>query len=518
MRTNQFGKFQVFILVLLRMAIGWHFLYEGIAKIMTPNWSCAGYLKSASWWLSDFFHWIVANPQALPIVNWLNVWGLTLIGLGLIVGCFTRLAAFFGILLLAMYYIANPPFLASGMSISAEGHYLIIDKNLIEIIALVAIIFFSAGRYWSVDKAILAWFRYKTTQPDPTKESVPGEEQSASSARLNRRDILEALASIPVLGAFVFALIKQRPWEQVESVSGATIQLTKLDITDLKGELPTGQVGPHKVSRLIIGGNLIGGWAHSRDLIYVPSLFKAYNDQQKIYETLMLAEKAGVNTINISDSQLPLINQYKKDVGSKLQTVCQVHPTVDNVFGAADKVMELGGTMVQIQGNCCDWRVREGRIDVLQKCIDHVRSQGFTAGLGAHSIQALMECDKAGLEPDFYMKTIHHDHYWSAHPRENRIPYSVDGNRSNDHNQFHDNIFCLFPEETIEFMKTKKIPWMGFKVLAAGAINPHDGFKFAFQNGADYLCVGMFDFQIVEDVNIAIDSFNQAQSRPRTWC
>ena len=115
------------------------------------------------------------------------------------------------------------------------------------------------------------------------------------------------------------------------------------------------------------------------------------------------------------------------------------------------------------------------------------------------------------------MKTLHHDQYWSAHPKENRIPFSVDGNLSGDHDQFHDNMFCLFPGETVEFMQNKQIPLIGFKVLAGGAIHPGDGFRFAFENGADFICVGMFDFQIVDDVNIAIRVLSDLKNRKRAW-
>ena len=66
-------------------------------------------------------------------------------------------------------------------------------------------------------------------------------------------------------------------------------------------------------------------------------------------------------------------------------------------------------------------------------------------------------------------------------------------------------MFCLFPERTVEFVSRAKVPVMGYKVLAAGAIEPKDGFKWAFENGADFICVGMFDFQIVKDVNICLD-------------
>jgi len=65
---------------------------------------------------------------------------------------------------------------------------------------------------------------------------------------------------------------------------------------------------------------------------------------------------------------------------------------------------------------------------------------------------------------------------------------------------FMDNIFCFNPQETIDFMNQLEEPWIAFKVLAAGAIEPKQGFPFAFNNGADFICVGMYDFQIVDDV------------------
>ncbi len=66
-------------------------------------------------------------------------------------------------------------------------------------------------------------------------------------------------------------------------------------------------------------------------------------------------------------------------------------------------------------------------------------------------------------------------------------------------------------------MATVKKPWVGFKVLAGGAIHPSDGFRYAFENGADFICVGMFDYQIVEDVNIAIDTLAGLKNRRRPW-
>jgi hypothetical protein len=307
--------------------------------------------------------------------------------------------------------------------------------------------------------------------------------------------------------------------KEVDVMSGATIQLNFKSLADLKGELPKGKIGPHEISRLVAGGNLVGGWAHSRDLIYVPSLFKAYNTERKVYETLMLAEQAGINTINIGFPTNALIAKYKKATGSKIKVISQVHPDLENndYFVNIDKAIDFGVDIVQIQGNQVDWLVRDNRIDVVEKMMDHIRSQGYVAGLASHTVDALIATEEYGIIPDYYMKTMHHDKYWSAHPIENRVPFEVDGTNYLDHNKFHNNCFCLFPDRTAEFVARATVPVMGFKVLAAGAIEPKDGFNWAFEKGADFICVGMFDFQLVDDVNTTIDVLNKLQGRTREW-
>jgi hypothetical protein len=133
-------------------------------------------------------------------------------------------------------------------------------------------------------------------------------------------------------------------------------------------------------------------------------------------------------------------------------------------------------------------------------------------------LETIKACEREGVPADFYVKTFHHDNYWSAHPLENREEYSVIADYSKDHNKYHDNIWDLFPARTIEYMKEVKKPWIAFKVLAAGALEPKDGFRFAFENGADFICVGMFDFQVVEDVNIANEVLGSLKNRARNWC
>jgi len=125
------------------------------------------------------------------------------------------------------------------------------------------------------------------------------------------------------------------------------------------------------------------------------------------------------------------------------------------------------------------------------------------------------KCVELGLKPDFYMKTFHHHNYWSAtpvDPSETELPEDGD-----DHNMAHDNLWCVSDRLTTDFFRENTTPWIAYKVLAAGAIKPEDGIKYAFENGADFACVGMFDFQIIENSNITCDILNSGLRRERKW-
>jgi len=492
------------LVTVIRMAIGWHFLYEGLAKLTAGNWSAYSYLANTSGFLSGFYHWIANTPTVLKTTDVLNIYGLLLIGLALFIGVLVRFSAISGTLLLVLYYFAYPPF-GGMLSGGTEGQLFIVDKLMVEMIVLVFLIFIKEKGY-GVDNLLRFHQRQKQKK-----------EKNRYTA-IDRRQVLRNLAAFPVLGLLGWGGLRNLRNYGADVVSGATIQLKSQSLAELKGILPKGKIGDHEISRLVLGGNLIGGWAHSRDLIYVPSLFKAYNTEKKVYETLMLAENAGINTINIGFDSNALLAKYKRSTGSHIKVISQVGPNMEknDYYEFINKAIDFGVDIIQVQGNWCDWLVRDGKIEVVQKMMDRIRSQGYQAGLAAHSIESLLACEENGVVPDYYMKTMHHDQYWSAHPRENRHPFEVDGQEYLDHNRFHNNMFCLFPEKTVEFVNRIKVPVMGYKVLAAGALEPKDGFKWAFDNGADFICVGMFDFQIVEDVNITIDTIDKT-TRTRPW-
>ena len=148
---QSYSTLQLTALVILRMLIGWHLLYEGISKLINPYWSSAGYLMESKWLFSGWFQSIVANPTALKIVDFLNEWGLIAIGLGLIAGVLTHVATIAGIVLLLLYYFANPPFVGMTYSMPTEGSYLIVNKTLIEAAALFVLALFPTGRKIGLD-------------------------------------------------------------------------------------------------------------------------------------------------------------------------------------------------------------------------------------------------------------------------------------------------------------------------------------------------------------------------------
>jgi hypothetical protein len=273
--------------------------------------------------------------------------------------------------------------------------------------------------------------------------------------------------------------------------------------------MPMGRIKNLKISRLISGGNLISGWSHARDLIYMHNLMDHYNTPEKVLETLAELEENGVNTI-IADPRKKPMDIFKKywDQGGKIQWIAEGHPTPEDLKTNVKASVDWGASAVYLQGVIGDLWLKDGYVDKLGECVDYIKSLGVPGGLGAHQLDVIVNAEARGFDADFYVKTLHHSNYWSAR-RPDQGP-DVVGNRA-------DNFWEPTPERTIEFMQTVQKPWIAFKTLAAGAIHPTSGFKYAFARGADFICVGMFDFQVREDAIIAKKTLAELKSRERAW-
>lgn len=521
MKRRNFSISAQFILTCVRILLGWLFLYEGITKLFADNWSSVGYLLESHWFLSDMFHWIAGNPGALYVVDFLNIVGLICIGLGLFLGLLSRAASISGVLLLLLYFIANPPLVGFMGEATGEGHYLVVNKNLVVMAMLTLIAILPSRLFYGFDRLIPRLIA-------ATKHSVDEPIKSNS-----RRELLKDLISLPILGGFAYALYSKKQWEsyeernligkpsRVDATSGATSGLKNVSY-NLKNKVPKGKIGDLEISRLICGGNLISGFAHSRDLIYVSSLIQAYYNDEKVLETMKICEACGVNTIllRVDKNTLRIMEKYRKR-GGTMQWIAQCKITDDDVHTEVDAAIEYGAKIAFLSGGISDWIVNEGDINLIAKFVDYVKAQNILAGVAAHDLKVVMDCEEKGIDVDIYMKTLNSGNYWTAGPKLisdlnwKPDPYKVVEPEFGK--QTNDNIWSITPQQTIEVMKNVNKPWIAFKVLGAGAIPPKEGFQYAFENGVDFACVGMFDFQIAENANIVSNLLTKGLKRDRGW-
>ena len=150
--TPNYSGTQLTFLTILRVLIGWHFLYEGLTKLINPDWSSFGFLMDSKWIFAGFFKALTYNQEVLHFIDFLNVWGLILIGLALILGILTRPAIISGIVLLGFYYLSHPPLIGITYAVPMEGKYLWVNKNLIELFALAVLYVFPSERITGIDR------------------------------------------------------------------------------------------------------------------------------------------------------------------------------------------------------------------------------------------------------------------------------------------------------------------------------------------------------------------------------
>ena len=351
----------------------------------------------------------------------------------------------------------------------------------------------------------------------------------------NRRELLKILGSLPVVGSLLYSSAKGKSKEKVDAVTSPTYitrsdkleyaRLKDLDLNDPKivvkqKKMPVGKIGNLTLGRLISGSNLISMNMHARDLGYVRDLAAHYNTEERIFMTLKLCEEYGINSIILKNHNFRQfrLSKYWDEWGGRMKWLADVITTDINSY---DRLLvehlELGASAAYLWGGASDIWYHQKKKGNIIKAFEIMKKYDIPVGICAHRIEPIMFCEKEGIVPDFYMKTLHHDQYWSAHPKVNRRFIEMYEKNSPNHSEYHDNMFCHNHQETVAFMQDVKVPWIAFKVLAAGAIGAREGLNFAFESGADFVCLGMFDFQVKQDVEFARKVVAESKNRKRPW-
>ena len=199
---------------------------------------------------------------------------------------------------------------------------------------------------------------------------------------------------------------------------------------------PAGAIAKLTVSRLICGGNLISGFAHSRDLIYVSPLLKHYFTDEKVIQTLALCAAHGLDTmiLRVDEDTLRIIRRFRAQ-GGTLQWIAQVKLPPNDPWAEIQQAVDAGAVGCYVHGGVGDRCAAEGRVDLLGDAVNCIKKQGVAAGIAGHDLAVHQACEKARLRPDFYMKTFNSKRYWSAGPMPR-----------------NDSVWEETPEQTRDFM------------------------------------------------------------------
>ena len=284
--------------------------------------------------------------------------------------------------------------------------------------------------------------------------------------KVNRRTFLEGTLAVSAgLGAV--------------SAGGMTTASESID--HAVADFPQRKLGKYDVSRLIIGANQFTGYPHAEPLKYAKELFAAYFTEEKIVETLAIGYAHGINThITLTDATcVKYLKRFEKETGKRLQWIAQSNWFSPKPSGRKDALRYIklaadnGAIACFLHGAACDGLVRERNLSDMESYLDAIRKHGMLAGMAGHLNETVNVPIKAGITPDFIMKTL------------NTADYA-----------------CSEPDKTKTMMAGIDIPWIAYKVLAAGRVEPEAGFRYAIEAGADFLNVGMFDFQVAENAEL----------------
>lgn len=236
-------------------------------------------------------------------------------------------------------------------------------------------------------------------------------------------------------------------------------------------KLPTIVIGPHRVSRLIIGGNPYSGISH-----HSPAKSKEMEDYytaDKIMADLREAELCGINTVLARADRhiMRVLNDYR-NTGGKIQWIAQTAKGSEYADLAAHirLIARYQPIAIYHHGGTTDQLYDAGKLNTLHDALKLIRDLGFPPGLGTHDPHILKQCYREGYDVDFYVCALYN------HTRHREMYLDADR------------------DAAIAAIQAVHLPVISIKVLAAGRSEPLPAFRFALERikPIDAMAVGMY--------------------------
>ena len=439
------------IVAILRIVIGWHFLYEGVWKLMQKGeWSCASYLTAAQGPLAPLFKWMSAQGWIVGLGDLAVQLGLVAIGLALITGILARAAALFGIALMAMFYCCQPPEPFATAFSGADGRFFVLERNAIEALGLLLI-------------AVLPCWRGFL------------------------RTLLPGGIVLALFGGCVWMQYRAGGFKKVEAITSATVKVHEFTaLAALKAPfVEKTKLGGVEISRLALGGDLIAGHAHARDLIWTDEFMRRYNSGATLPRTVRYCLYCGIDAAFVEPE---FITTMLAEAG-RARSPSAPHGELKifaNCVDAKDAALAAqgGAKGVYLRPETADAFAKKGDAAGLKAAFSALRDTKLPVGVGAEDVTTVKFCVENGIVPDYWVLAYHSLDY----------PAATMETKCN-------NIWCVDPVAAAAYMKTRPEPWVAIRGLAGGAIDPVQAYRFAVDGGAAAVAIDLLDYRIVETVN-----------------
>ena len=436
---------EVTFVAILRIAIGWHFLYEGLWKLMqTDGWSCVSYLGAAQGPLAPVFKWMASQGWIVAMGDWFVMLGLVAIGLSLMSGVLARIAALFGIALMTMFYCCQPPEPFAEAFSGADGRFFVLERNAIEAMGLLLVALTPCWRGFL-------------------------------------RTLLPGTLALAAFGGCFFMQYRSGAFKKVEAVTSATVKVHEFTaLAALKAPFADkAKIGGVEISRLALGGDLIAGHSHARDLIWTDEFMRRYNSGATLPRTVRYCLHCGIDAVFAEPQFLAPMMEAAKVAGGDLKFFANCANADD-----ADLAAKGGAKGVYLRPETADAFARKGDADGLKAAFAALAETKLPVGIGAEDVATVKFCVGHGVVPAFWVLAYHSLDY----------PAATMKTRCN-------NIWCVDPVAAAVYMKTRQEPWVAIRGLAGGAIKPEDAYRFAVDGGATVVAIDLLDYRIVETVN-----------------